>query len=106
MLFTGAGTATLAAVNNLQSTGTVTVNVGSTVLVTGTQGGAFATATTGTLQVGNGGTMGGLTGNPTDNGTLLINRADGYTFTGGLSGPGNIVKQVAGKLSLARARST
>lgn len=99
VLFTGAGTATLAGANSIQSTGAVTVDNGSTVLITGTQGGAFVTAATGTLQVGAGGATGAFTGTLLDNGTLVVNRSDDYSFTGGVSGGGNIVKQGAGKLT-------
>ena len=42
----------------------------------------------GTLQLGNGGTSGGILGNVTDNGTLAFNRSDAVTFPGVISGTG------------------
>jgi fibronectin-binding autotransporter adhesin len=47
----------------------------------------------GTLQLGNGGTTGSITGNVTDNGTLVFNRSgDKKTFDGVISGTGSMVK--------------
>ena len=94
--FVGTGTATLDGLNSLQNTGTNTVAAGSTVLVTGTQGGTFVN--NGTIQVGTGGTSGNLTGNVTDNGTLIVNRADTYSFNGALTGTGTLIKQGDGQV--------
>ena len=48
----------------------------------------------GTLQIGNGGTTGSITGNVTDNagGTLAFSRSDAVTFAGVLSGAGALVQ--------------
>jgi YVTN family beta-propeller protein/autotransporter-associated beta strand protein len=44
----------------------------------------------GTLQLGNGGTTGSITGNVIDNGTLAFDRSDVFTFTGVISGTGAV----------------
>ena len=98
VLFTGTGTARLDGTNTLANTGGITVDGGSTLLLTGTQGGTVTTGTTGTFQIGNGGTTGTFTGNLVDNGTLVVNHSDAYTFGGALTGAGTIVKQGAGQL--------
>ena len=48
------------------------------------------TITAGTLQLGNGGTTGGIVGDVTDNGTLTFNRSDAVTFAGVISGMGAV----------------
>jgi fibronectin-binding autotransporter adhesin len=55
----------------------------------------------GTIQVGNGGTVGSIgTGAVTDNGILVWNRSDDVAFGGVISGFGSFVKKGAGKLTL------
>jgi len=98
VLFTGTGTAQLDGTNTLANTGGITVDGGSTLLLTGTQGGTVTTGATGTFQIGNGGTTGIFTGNLVDNGTLVCNHSDAYTFGGALTGAGMIVKQGAAQL--------
>ena len=46
------------------------------------------TISAGTLQIGNGGTSGSLTGNVTNNGIFAFNRTDTVTFDGNISGTG------------------
>ena len=46
------------------------------------------TITAGTLQLGNGGTTGSITGNVVNNGALVFNRSDTLTFAGVISGTG------------------
>ena len=84
--------------HTLANTGGFTVDGGSTLLLTGTQGGTVTTGATGTFQIGNGGTTGIFTGNLVDNGTLVCNHSDAYTFGGALTGAGMIVKQGAAQL--------
>lgn len=57
-----------------------------------------------TLQVGNGGTSGSISGNVVDNGTVTFNRADTVTYGGAMSGTGGLV-QSGGTLILAGANS-
>ena len=50
------------------------------------------TVSAGTLQLGNGGTSGSITGNVTDNGTLAFDRSDAVTFAGAISGAGSVTQ--------------
>jgi len=59
------------------------------------------TITTGTLQIGNGGTTGSVAGNIVNNGTLAFNRSDAVTYAGTISGSGNLVQAGAGTLTIA-----
>ncbi len=54
------------------------------------------TISAGTLQLGNGGTAGSITGDVTDNGTLAVDRSDTYTFAGAISGSGSVSQIGAG----------
>jgi autotransporter-associated beta strand protein len=58
------------------------------------------TISNGTLQIGNGGTSGSITGNVTDNGTLAFDRSDIVTFSGVISGTGSLVQSGVGTLVL------
>ncbi|WP_245535120.1 beta strand repeat-containing protein [Leadbettera azotonutricia] len=53
------------------------------------------TITNGTLQIGNGGETGSITGNVTDNGVLAFNRKDDITFQGDITGEG-VLTQIGG----------
>ncbi len=48
------------------------------------------TITTGTLQLGVGGASGSITGNVTNNGNIVFNRSDDFTFAGVISGSGGV----------------
>ena len=50
----------------------------------------------GTLQLGNGGTTGGIVGNVIDNGILAFNRSDSVTFSGLISGTGGVQQNGSG----------
>ncbi|GAA0568240.1 autotransporter outer membrane beta-barrel domain-containing protein [Rhizomicrobium electricum] len=52
------------------------------------------------LRIGNGGTTGSIVGNVTDNGYLIFNRSDSYTFSGNVSGTGYLVQEGSGTLIL------
>jgi autotransporter-associated beta strand protein len=54
----------------------------------------------GTLQVGNGGTTGSITGNVINNGTLAFNRSDDTSYGGVISGAGGVTKLGSGRLTL------
>ena len=56
--------------------------------------------TDGTLQIGNGGTSGSINGPVTNNGTLIFNRSNSFTFSKVISGTGNLIKTGDGTLSL------
>jgi len=86
-VITGAGSWTKTGPGTLILTGANTYSGGTTI-------------SEGTLQLGNGGSSGSITGNVTDNGTLAFNRSDSVTFGGVISGTGSLVKQGAGTLTL------
>ena len=54
------------------------------------------TIAAGTLQLGNGGASGSITGNVTDNGALIFDRSDTYSFAGVISGNGSVTQQGTG----------
>ncbi|MGP9809918.1 autotransporter outer membrane beta-barrel domain-containing protein [Rhodopseudomonas sp. NSM] len=59
------------------------------------------TVSTGTLQIGDGGTSGSIVGDVTNNATLAFNRSDATSFGGSISGGGQVVKRGAGNLTLS-----
>jgi fibronectin-binding autotransporter adhesin len=62
----------------------------------------------GTLQIGTGGSGGGMWGDGilTNNGTIVFNRASNYTLATALQGTGNLVKQGGGTLTLPSGVAT
>jgi len=54
----------------------------------------------GTLQIGNGGTSGSILGDITNNGFVLFNRSDVYTYAGAISGTGGMTQTGSGTLIL------
>lgn len=54
----------------------------------------------GTLQIGDGGTSGTLTGDVTNNANLAFNRSDDITFDDIISGTGELIKKGSGTLTL------
>lgn len=97
--FTGQGTATLTGNDTLASTGTISIDGGSTLAMSGTQGGTIVTAADGTLRIVDGTGTGRFTGSLVDNGLLVVDRATAYAFDGALTGRGTLVKQGAGQLA-------
>lgn len=72
-----------------------------TLVLTGTN--SYTGGTTidmGTLQLGNGGQTGSITGNVVDNGSLVFNRSDDVTFKGYIVGSGTVEKAGKGSLIL------
>ncbi len=59
----------------------------------------------GTLQLGNGGTTGGIAGSVTDNGTLAFDRSDVVTFPGVVSGSGSL-SQIGPGTTILTANNT
>lgn len=55
----------------------------------------------GTLQIGDGGVAGSITGNIVNNASLVFNRADDFSYAGALSGAGATSKLGAGTLALS-----
>jgi autotransporter-associated beta strand protein len=81
----GSGLLTLAADNTYG--GTITINSGTT------------------LQLGNGGTTGSITGNVTDNGLLIFNRLNNVTYNGVISGFGSVYQNGSGTTILDGANT-
>ena len=63
------------------------------------------TISSGTLQIGNGGTTGSILGDVVDAGTLAFDRSDPVTFTGAISGTGGLTKLGASTLTLSGVNS-
>ena len=61
---------------------------------------AGTTITAGTLQLGTGGTSGGIVGDVVNNGALAFNRSDAVTFAGMISGSGAVSQIGAGTTTL------
>ena len=80
----GAGTLTLSGPNTY--TGGTTINGGS-------------------LQLGDGGVLGSIVGDVTDNGTLAFDRGDAVTFAGAISGTGSLNQIGSGSTTLTAANS-
>jgi autotransporter-associated beta strand protein len=59
----------------------------------------------GTLQIGNGGNTGWIIGDVTDNGMLAFDRSDPITFSGTISGSGDVTQTGSGALTLVTANS-
>src|SRR5260221_50169 len=58
------------------------------------------TINAGTLQIGNGGTSGSISGNITDNGNLAFDRSESVTLGGAISGTGALVQLGSSTLTL------
>jgi fibronectin-binding autotransporter adhesin len=92
--------------NDISNAGSVEKRGVGTVAYTGNgtwTGGTTVSA--GTLQVGNGGTTGSITGGVVDNGTLAFNRSDAVTFAGVISGTGGLSQLGTGKTTLTSAET-
>ena len=82
--YEGSGTLTLTGANTY--TGGTTINAG-------------------TLQIGNGGASGSITGNVTDNGSLAFDVSNPLTLTGVISGNGTVTQLGTGALTLSGANT-
>ncbi|TGV76957.1 autotransporter outer membrane beta-barrel domain-containing protein, partial [Mesorhizobium sp. M00.F.Ca.ET.158.01.1.1] len=81
------------------------IGTGTTILTADNTYAGVTTIAAGTLQLGNGGTSGSIAGNVTNNGTLIIDRSNGVTLAGAISGSGSVVQQGAGSTTLAGTNS-
>lgn len=63
------------------------------------------TVSSGTLQIGDGGTSGSIVGDVGNSATLAFNRSDATSFGGAISGGGQLIKRGAGNLSLTGVSS-
>jgi len=108
LIFDGAGTqllsqavtGTVTNFNSVTKQGTGTWTIDADLVYTG-----GTTISAGTLQLGNGGTIGSIPGNVTDNGILAFDRSDTVTFAGVISGTGAVSQNGAGTVTLTAANS-
>ncbi|WP_139974596.1 autotransporter-associated beta strand repeat-containing protein [Ochrobactrum sp. CGA5] len=91
--YTYAGT--VSGTGALQQTGSGTLILTGDNTYTG-----LTTITSGTLQVGAGGTVGSLSGDIENDSALVMNRSDDLTYSKSISGSGTFEKRGAGKLTL------
>ena len=90
----------------ISGTGSMEKQGGNTLTLTNVATVTGTTITAGTLQIGDGGTAGSLTGDVVVTaGTLAFNRSDDVTFPGTVSGGGALVKNGPGTLSLTAANA-
>jgi fibronectin-binding autotransporter adhesin len=90
---TAADTVTATINTPINGAGGITKDGTGTLVLTGASsytGGT--TISTGTLQLGNGGTTGSIVGDVVNNGIFTINRSDTYTFGGVISGSGALAQ--------------
>ncbi|ARS28892.1 outer membrane transport barrel [Sphingomonas sp. KC8] len=98
------GNATLS--NQITGIGALTKVGTNTLTLTGAN--TFSGVTTisaGTLQIGNGGTTGSITGNIVNNAGLAFNRSDASSYGGAITGSGTLTKAGAGALVLTGANN-
>ena len=91
----------------IKGTGTLNQQGSGTLTLTGENsytGGTTISA--GTLEIGNGGTGGSITGNVTNNGILAFNRSNALDFSGIINGTGTLQHNGSGILTLSGDSST
>jgi fibronectin-binding autotransporter adhesin len=104
--FDVAPTTTLTLSGAIGGTGALTKADAGTLVLTGTN--SYSGGTTiggGTLQLGNGGTLGSIVGDVTNNGVLAFNRSDIVTFPGVISGTGSVIQAGTGTTILTGTNS-
>ncbi len=85
----------------ISGNGTITkLGSGTLILTANNTVTGLITLSSGTLQVGNGGTTGSIAGDVLDSGALVFNRSDDITYNGVISGNGTLTKLGAGTLTL------
>ena len=90
----------------ISGVGSLTQEGSGTLILTGTN--TFLGTTTisaGTLQLGNGGTSGSVSGNINDNASLVFDRSDSPTYSGVISGSGSLTQKGPGTLVLTGANT-
>ncbi|KQY92234.1 hypothetical protein ASD21_12455 [Caulobacter sp. Root1455] len=97
---TKSGAATLTLSGAATYAGPTTVS-GGKLLLTGSLSSDVTVASGATLQVGDGGTIGDLTGDLAIAGTAIFNRSNEYDYGGDITGAGDLVKQGAARLTLS-----
>ena len=99
-LLSQAVTGTIGGFNSLTKLGT-----GTWVIDENLSYGGSTTIAAGTLQIGNGGTVGSIPGNVLNSGVLSFDRADAITFAGVISGSGSVAQNGLGTVTLTGTNS-
>ncbi|MGN6322944.1 MAG: autotransporter-associated beta strand repeat-containing protein [Dyella sp.] len=90
----------------LSGSGALTKSGAGSLVLTGDN--SYAGGTTisaGSLQIGDGGTTGSVSGPIVNNGALIFDRSDAVSFNGAISGRGSLTKEGAGTLTLSGMNS-
>lgn len=91
---------------SLSGFGSVTKNGVGTFTLTGSSASNVAlTVNNGTLQIGNGGSTGSVSGNITNNAVVTFNRTGSLSYSGTISGAGDLNKDGTGTLTLNAANA-
>ncbi len=98
--FAISGVGSIAGLGTLAKSGSSTL-----ILATNNTYSGGTTISAGTLQIGNGGTVGSIIGSVVDNGALVFNRSDSFAFAGAISGTGSVTKNGAGTLTVSGANT-
>lgn len=102
-VLTDSGT-TLELAGPIAGAGALTKDGAGTLILTGdAEHDGGTTIAAGTLQVGNGGTIGSLTGDVLNNASLIFNRSDDTSFAGAITGTGSLTQTGGGVLRLTGA---
>ncbi len=89
----------------ISGTGSVHQTGGTTVLTAANTYSGGTTLSSGSLNIGDGGTSGSIVGNVVDNAVLVFNRSDAITFAGTISGTGGVVQLGSGITTLSAANT-
>nr|WP_234903066.1 autotransporter-associated beta strand repeat-containing protein [Ensifer adhaerens] len=81
------------------------IGTGTTILTGSNSYTGGTTISAGTLQLGNGGATGSITGNVVNGGVLAFNRSDTFTFSGAISGNGAVQQIGSGTTVLTGSNS-
>ncbi len=73
---------------------------GMQILTAGNSYSGGTVITAGTLQIGNGGNIGSISGSVATSGVLAFNRSDNFTFASAATGPGSLAQMGQGTLTL------
>ncbi|MDL2286664.1 autotransporter-associated beta strand repeat-containing protein, partial [Desulfococcaceae bacterium OttesenSCG-928-F15] len=86
---------------NMSGTGSMTKSDAGDLILTGTNSHTGGTTISGgTLQIGDGGTKGSITGDIENNSALVFNRSDDVTYADTISGTGSVAQDGSGNLIL------
>ncbi len=92
---------TLTVTGIITGTGAVTtLGTGTTILANNNNYSGGTTISAGTLQIGNGGNTGAITGDIIDNGALVFNTSNNFTHSNVISGSGSVTQSGNGVITL------